>query len=562
MANCKNKRVSDVLTPDVISSLESGGRYLIDASCDTGKSFWARRVLTQYCADTHKHMLILSPLNMIKKQGDCEIKEYFTEVYGDLEKEYEVHEESVYNFSYQKAAQSKSTRKYSEYNFDNYDYIVCDEAHTLISYAEFGFPFEIKKKIDATKAAVIFITATPSALCSLYDGVKTICKMRASGRRVDKLAYSTKPEIIQAQIKENIDAGNKALVFCGSAKAAKKQADNMGGSFICSKYNKYAEHSNDAEFNNIIQNERFDAAALYTTTCMDMGVNIKDAAVNLIVINGLFPIDEIMQIRGRLRKIDGAKGIRVLVREPSGHELAGKIQSLKDRLDYYDDCSNDGNFDAIAICTDYMNGVIKEFPKWLIRNDNGCYEVDTALIMKYKTELSWYMAVKNRGFKGYTKCIVDKFGVMPDCVFGLDEEAAGHDIDEFRGKKIFKNENAVLHDYLGGDFALQDSFQAVLRDKLNMRAGDCCAMEKVEEELMSPHEIVAAVEKWGEDNPPNTIAAELLKHYPVADTNDEGTPIDLFAHSLGYKEPPYCFDDDNPKSCRECWRRTPEEAAI
>ena len=469
MTNCKTKRVSDVLTPDVIDNLKPCGRYLINASCDTGKSYWARRILTQYCMDNNKHMLILSPLNMIKEQGNYEIKDYFTETYGDLEKEYDIHEEAVYNYSYQRAATYKGNSIYSKYNFDNYDYIVCDEAHTLISYAEFGFPFEIKKKIDATKAAVIFITATPSALCSLYNGVETICKMRASGRRVEKLAYSTKPEIIQTQIKENIDAGNKALVFCGSAKAAKKQADNIGGSFICSKYNKYAEHSNTAILNSIIQNERLDAAALYTTTCMDMGVNIKDAAVNLIVINGLFPIDEIMQIRGRLRKTDGAEGIRVLVREPSGHELAGKIQSLKDRLDYYDDCNNDGNFDATAICADYMNGAIKEFPKWVIRNKSG-YEIDTALIMKYKTELSWYMAVKNRGFKGYTKCIVDKFGVMPDCVFGLDEEAAGHDIDEFRGKKIFKNENAVLHDYLGGDFALQDSFQAVLRDKLNMRA--------------------------------------------------------------------------------------------
>lgn len=93
-------------------------------------------------------------------------------------------------------------------------------------------------------------------------------------------------------------------------------------------------------------------------------------------------------------------------------------------------------------------------------------------------------------------------------------------------------------------------------------AGDCCAMEKIEEELMSPHEIVAAVEKWGEDNPPNTIAAELLKYYPLLDTNSEGRPIDICAHTLGYKEPEYCFDDDSPKSCNECWKRTPEEAAI
>ena len=58
-------------------------------------------------------------------------------------------------------------------------------------------------------------------------------------------------------------------------------------------------------------------------------------------------------------------------------------------------------------------------------------------------------------------------------------------------------------------------------------AGDCCAMEKVEEELMSPHEIVAAVEKWGEDNPPNTIAAELLKHYPVADICPRDSPFTI-----------------------------------
>lgn len=426
----KKKFISQIIGDKEIAGLTPGGRYLISAGTNAGKSVWCRDKLVRYCYENKKRVLIMSPLETLKKQGDKDIYETLGELYTETgEIDLIEHPDMVVcNTTYQAVDQVGD--KNPLFRLDRYDYVICDEAHTLVSYACFGFPQRLIPRICKANGAVIFVTATPDSIRDLWgDHLTTLYEDTADNNPVASISTSYQYGRIKKRILDNKKAGGKVIVFNSSAKKAiEDAADIPDAAFICSHRNEnYAGLSDTVEYKNIVQNECFAAPVLFTTTALSMGINIKDKDLNLIVINGLFYRDEIMQIKGRLRQVEGRDKVRMIVREPNASELTYWIGKLKEDI----------------AATD-----------------------DKLLRFKLARELKWYKAVKARG---YATMIEESIKPLRKNAISIDNQDLKTDLKELAGKKLFKKYDADVADYFGDEYALQADLTSMLCVGYNMR---------------------------------------------------------------------------------------------
>lgn len=69
-------------------------------------------------------------------------------------------------------------------------------------------------------------------------------------------------------------------------------------------------------------------------------------------------------------------------------------------------------------------------------------------------------------------------------------------------------------------------------------------------EALYPEKAIEIVQKWSDEHPQKTYLSELLKHYPNALLDDDGTPTGVCPRTLGLTDIDDC--DDN---CIKCWNQ-------
>ena len=69
-------------------------------------------------------------------------------------------------------------------------------------------------------------------------------------------------------------------------------------------------------------------------------------------------------------------------------------------------------------------------------------------------------------------------------------------------------------------------------------------------EMYYPEKAIEAVQRWSDEHPPKTYLSELLKHYPNAELDCNGTPKRICPPALGLMDIDDC--DDN---CIKCWNQ-------
>lgn len=91
-------------------------------------------------------------------------------------------------------------------------------------------------------------------------------------------------------------------------------------------------------------------------------------------------------------------------------------------------------------------------------------------------------------------------------------------------------------------------FKCPLGPDNNGKAKGCTTFE-----ACYPEEAIAAVQRWSDEHPKETILTEFLKHYPNTLLRDNGTPKGVCLYELGLASLDNC---EKGNGCVDCWNRS------
>lgn len=86
----------------------------------------------------------------------------------------------------------------------------------------------------------------------------------------------------------------------------------------------------------------------------------------------------------------------------------------------------------------------------------------------------------------------------------------------------------------------------------NNKGQSCTAFE-----MLYPEKAIEIVQKWSDEHPQRTYLSELLKQYPNAKLDCNGTPKRICPHELGLTDIDDCLKKG--RNCIECWNQPIED---
>ena len=217
-------------------------------------------------------------------------------------------------------------------------------------------------------------------------------------------------------------------------------------SFICSKHNKeYNQYISNDDFDSIINDEKFNSQILFTTMCMDNGVNIKDSSIKYIIVD-CDDIDTIIQCVGRYRIIDDNK-IKLFIKAKGNQSLGGVVSGCKTVLRYVDDLYKMGTEFFIE------NHPREDYGKIIydcIDGDSIVKKVNEVMKIKYedRQEIA-NMILEMKTKHGYCNFIVPFFGFSDYVIYDEEEVRMGIDerLSEIVGVRLQKEDKEIFIDF-------------------------------------------------------------------------------------------------------------------
>lgn len=435
-------RVSELVTVEEINTWRKGDIITIEAGTGVGKSYFIKNNLYAIAKRDKKRILMLlhrvncvyqfqHEIEMDKKTDIIDI-----ETYQSIEAKY---------------------KKNETFDFEQYDYIICDEWHYFMGDASFNKYTDLSlNRILNTNSIRIFMSATGSYMSHYineYNGLSTIdYKLPIDFSFIERLEFFYKDSTMERYIIEAIQHNKKAIFFVQSAKKAYELHQKFKDHtlFNCSKNNKkYYQFVDTKKIDDMLINERFEELILITTTVMDAGVNIIDSDLKHIVCD-VSDTGTLIQCIGRKRLQNEQDSIILHVKAISPQRLGGmETQATKKvRMARYFSEHGEREFvkkyyrevDNSHIVYDDVegNGITKK------RND----------LMYFKTEIDLVEieTIKEYEKQGYCKYIAYKFGFHDGKgnyrYTILETEEKGEDLksylDSIVGLKLHKAEQEKL----------------------------------------------------------------------------------------------------------------------
>ena len=321
--------VTDVIKDDY-KNWNNNDIIFINASTGCGKSHFIKNTLYTYAKENNKKILFLSNRDNLKQQNKTSFGENDTTILC----------ENYQKIDYQNASDIRSF-------FDGYiwlsdfDYIVMDECDYAFRDSNFNRFSEIclHNVLQTSKPVKIFMTATPRLILK-YLKDKNLNVIEYEIKKdytsyIEDVVFFYDEKLIEENLLVNLNENEKVIYFNRSAKLSYElHCKFKNSSFICSKYNKeYSQYINKEELDNIIQNECFTSQILFTTLCMDNGVNIKDKNIKHIIVNA-DDIDTIIQCVGRYRNVFEDNKITLYIKARGNQSLGGIISTCENKLKY------------------------------------------------------------------------------------------------------------------------------------------------------------------------------------------------------------------------------------
>lgn len=298
------KYISDIITKDVISTFQLGQKYLIRSGTGSGKSFFVKTTLYEYCKEKGHRLLLLSNRNILKNQnkedlGVEKLKVITSENYQYLESQVTENDRDIH------------------FMIRNFKVIVLDEAHFF--HVDSQFNRQTDTLLDIIRnppkdKIVIVITATPEVILNYYDFPKeNIYNIKTDYNYIEKLYFYTKEKTPEAII-QNMPDDEKAIYFGDAMQAWELRNKFEDAAFICAKGNRlYKEKEISSNIKEIVEKSMFSSRLLCCTKVLDNGVNLMDADLKTIIIDTLDPITLIQEL-GRKRVLSEDERVKVYIR--------------------------------------------------------------------------------------------------------------------------------------------------------------------------------------------------------------------------------------------------------
>lgn len=316
------------LTNENITSMKKDKFNLIAAPTGNGKTTAVIRDLGGHCEENNKTMLYLVPRKSLEEQLIFD--------YGSAE--------HITFKTYQYIGKKLKYNNFSEH----YDYIIFDEAHTLITNSTYDFScYKLVNYINScTDSIILGMTATPKPL--FYLAFTGLLKKEINPLDVETYNNSMLGKIYLVHNKEDFyKAQRKALE--NNSKVFNLTNDvfsfdefrNAHKGYKCatilSKSNKYSllckGFENDTAYKEIIENKHMNVDALSTTTVLELGVSIRANSNFLVSFDGNFMPHTIEQLKSRIRaNPDNNFKLDMLFQIKNNYSPYLKLSSLSDEI--------------------------------------------------------------------------------------------------------------------------------------------------------------------------------------------------------------------------------------
>ena len=314
-----------------------GQNILIEAGTGKGKSHFIKNTLYKYAKDNNKNILLFSNRINLLNQNVHEL--------GDRLDGYTI---TVRN--YQKLHHQAKRGELDLYKFD---YVVCDECHYFFTDSVFNRFTDIALiTILESKACKIFMSATPRLFKSYIEekGLDyTPYETGTNYSHVNKLYFYKDPMCIEDNLLDNLPVDEKVLYFNTSATDClrlhnKYKANSM---INVSEGNKLYQFVDVEAKQNMLKQCKFDSQILFTTSCLDNGVNLIDASIKHIVVD-IKDIDILIQCIGRKRVIDENDTVTLYIRNISNESLGGTYRDTFDKISKAEELRLKGTINFIS----------------------------------------------------------------------------------------------------------------------------------------------------------------------------------------------------------------------
>ena len=442
------KRVSDVITTEVVRTWNGGEVITIKAGTGVGKSYFIKNILYAFAKKNNKRILILiHRTNCINQFKDEIVRDKKTDVI-DIK-------------TYQLLESLKHNHK-KDFDFSQYEYIVCDEFHYFLGDASYNKTTDISLNmiLAETNTTRIFMSATGDYMKHYISNVKKIdtidYKLPITYDFIKELTFFNKDETMEKFIEEAIANGEKAMFFIQSATKAYelylKYKDHC--LFNCGKSDKHYKYVDTEKIDKMLTDERFEELILITTTCMDAGVNIIDKEVKHIICD-VKNVNTIIQCIGRKRMQNKNDKIYLYIKTINNKQLGGMKSQLKSKIKMAD-----------YLTSHTVKEYIKEYPRESDYNnivyadtvddtDKCTMKVNNLMYFKCNLDICDIEIMKTYGNFGYCKYIANKFGFYDEDTMrytyrtieeDYDKDIINKYLESIVGKKLLKDNQKELID--------------------------------------------------------------------------------------------------------------------
>ena len=344
--------VSNLLTKEKVRAWTENG-YVIISQTGTGKSTWVTRTVGEILIDHQTRGLLITPRVALTMQYKLELaKLYCPELLEELTEQglYRRHEYGCFDvYSFQEFVMASKERSVME---KRYEFILMDEVHAFVGDAVFN-PFTerifrfLLMKVGA-KAKRVYLTATPyiildeiaeiekeitpipvplkTTLGCTRPGIRlTIFRFERDYRYIVPAFFEDEEQILK--ILEKMPPDKKGLVFVKSRAQGIRWEQRLGErkALYLDAENKRKERAE--EFQNILKFQKMEQQFLIATRFMDVGVNLKDVELKVVVLFHFYP-EDMIQMLGRKRTSDG-ETVELYIKLPSAAEIRGDLGKIK-----------------------------------------------------------------------------------------------------------------------------------------------------------------------------------------------------------------------------------------
>lgn len=399
------KRVSEIITIDKIKKWNDGDIITITASTGAGKSYFIKNNLYAFAKAKNKKIL------MLIHRRNC-VNQFQKEIEKD-------NKTDVIDITTYQSLEKTKLNNNKKIDFNEYEYIICDEFHYFMGDAGFNKTTDISLNmiLGQTDKIRIFMSATGDYVKKYINNIKEIntidYELPINYDFIKSLTFFNKDESLEEFIKEAIEGKEKGIFFIQSTKKAyelhkKFKKDTL---FNCSKHNEeYYKYVNADKIDKMLENERFEEQILITTTCLDAGVNIIDDKVKHIVID-VKDIGSLIQCMGRKRLQNQEDKIYLYIKSITNEQLGGMKTQLKRKIemaDYLKEHTVKEFIEKYPRQNDYNNIV---YADTVVEKDKSTHKINE--LMHFKTsidicEIEFMLQYKKYG---YCKYLAKELGI-------------------------------------------------------------------------------------------------------------------------------------------------------